>query len=268
MVSIFEFTSYRKYLESWIADKPQAGRGVKGQFAKALGSSSTLVSLILNGTKTMNLEQASDLSDFMGLNEAENDFFFLLVERERAGHHRLQAKLDKKIQQAQQQARKLSSRVKKDVTLSDEQIAIYYSSWVYTGIRNLVATGEYKDAVQIAQRLHLPVATVMRALHFLLEHGLIVEKAGKLVAGPTYTHVDADSPFANKHRQNWRYRGFTMMEQKSESDIFYSCPMSISAQDAEQIRKKILAHIQEILTVMRPSPSEKVYCLNIDWFEY
>lgn len=268
MVSIFDFSNYREYLTAWIADKPQAGRGVKGQFAKALNSSSTLISLILNGTKAMNLEQASDLADFMGLNELETDFLFLLVERERAGHHRLEAKLDKKIQLAQQQARKISARVKKDATLTDEQTAIYYSSWVYTGIRNLVATGDYKDAAQIAQRLHLPVSTVMRTLHFLLEHSLIIQKDGKLVAGPTYTHVDAESPFVNKHRQNWRYRGFTMMEQKNENDVFYSCPMSISAKDAEQIRKKILGYIQEVLEVMRPSPSEKVYCLNIDWFEY
>lgn len=268
MIAIFDFTNYREYLKAWIADKPQGGRGVKGQFARALNSSSTLVSLLLNGTKPMNLEQASDLADFMGLNESESDYFFLLVEYERAGHHRLQTKLLKKIQQAQQQARKISARVKKDIALTDEQNAVYYSSWVFTGIRNLVATHDYKDAAQLAQRLHLPVATVMRALHFLLEHSLIAQKDGKLIVGPTYTHIDSDSPYVNKHRQNWRLRGFTMMEQKNESDVFYSCPMSISAEDAEQIRKKILAHIQDILAVMRPSPSEKVHCLNIDWFEY
>jgi hypothetical protein len=158
--------------------------------------------------------------------------------------------------------------VKKDIELGDELKAIYYSSWVHTGIRNLIALGQFKDAPALAQRLNLPLSTVTRALQFLLETRLCIENEFGLAVGPTYTHVDADSPFVNKHRQNWRLKGFSQMEQKSEFDIFYTSPMSLSAADAEKVRTLVLNQIQEILAIMRPSASEKVCCLNVDWFEY
>lgn len=267
-VSIYDFSSSYEYLAEWIASRPNSGRGIKGQFAKVLGVSSTLISFILSGKKTATLEQASDLADFMGLNEAETDFLFLLIELERANHHRLRTKLKRKVNQALLQSKKISVRVKKDIELSEEKKAIYYSSWIYTATRNLVATGVYRDALEIARRLNVSQVTVSKALHFLLENGLCEEKNGQIVVGPTYTHVDSDSPHVNKHRQNWRLLGFSMMEQKNEKDIFYTSPMSLSEVDAEKVRGMILKYIDEVLAVMRPSPSEKVYCLNMDWFEF
>lgn len=268
MVTIYEHTNYREFLNGWISSQPNGGRGLKGQMAKHLGISSTLISFILSGTKPLSMEQGSELADFVGLNEAETDYFFLLVEKERAGTVKLREKLDRRIKMAQEQARKVARRVKKDVELSDELKAIYYSSWLNTGIRNLIATPGNHDAAEISRRLNIPVTTAIKTLKFLVENGLCIEKDGKLLVGPTYTHVDSDSPFVIKHSQNWRLRGFTVMDQKKESDIFYTCPMSLSKEDAEKVRSMILKYIQEILSIMRPSPSETVRCLNIDWFEY
>ena len=268
MPSIYEFRSYHEYLSGWIAGQPNKGRGLKSQMALKLGVSSTLISFILSGRNPLTLEQASDIADFVGLNESETDYLFLLVEFERAGTHRLKTKLERRMTAAQIQSKKVTKRLKKDVKLSDELKAIYYSSWSYTGIRNLVATGEYKDAASLARRLNTPLSTVNRTLQFLIENRLCIERDGHLATGPTYTHVDSDSPFVNKHRQNWRLRGFTMMEQKNEADLFYVSPMSISIADAEKVRAMILQMIQDVVEVMRPSPSEKVCCLNIDWFEY
>lgn len=268
MASIYEFLNYRDYLTRWIETQPNGGRGLKGHFARLLGVSSTLVSFILSGRKPLSMEQASELADFIGLNESETDYLFLLVERERAGNFKLKEKLDKRIRGAQAQARKIGRRVKKDAELADEMKAIYYSSWVYTGIRNLVAIDDFRDASAIARRLNLPIATVSKALQFLLEHGLCEEKEGLIRVGLTYTHVDSDSLYVNKHSQNWRLRGFTIMDQKDEADLFFTCPMSLSKEDAERVRAMVLKYIQEILAVMRPSPSEVVRCLNIDWFNY
>lgn len=269
MVSIFDFNSYREYLAAWIQAQPNKGRGIKGQLARTLNVSPTLISFVLNGSKLLTLEQASDLADFIGLNETECDYLLILVEFERAGHHRLRQKLARKINSAQEKAKKISSRVKKDMDLTDEQKTIYYSSWIYTGIRNLVAIGEFKDAGSIAKRLSLPLALVHKAIQFLLENGLCVERNGVLTLGPAlYTHTDADSPHANKHRQNWRLFGLNVMDQKRESDLFYTCPMSLSDKDVQKIRGLILSYVQEILNIMKPSRSEKVCCLNIDWFEY
>lgn len=268
MPVIYEFTSYREYLAAWIKQQPKAGRGLKGQISEHLKVSSTMVSLVLSGQKTFSFEQGSDLADFLGLQERESDYFLLLLALDRAGSQRLKQKLERQIKRAQEQARKVGNRLKRDIELSDESKAIYYSSWLYTAMRNLMATEKYTDITQISERLKVPRSSVTEALGFLLEQGLVKEDNNRYLIGPTYTHVDSQSPFVNKHWQNWRLRGFTIMEQKAENDLFYTCPMSLSKADAERIRGYLLSAIQHILEIVRPSPSEQVACLNLDWFEY
>lgn len=266
LISVYDFKDYREFLNTWIDNQGQ--RGLKGQLAEAAGVSSTLISLILKGDKQLSLEQASDLGDFLGMNDKEMDFFFLLVEYGRAGSHSLQQKLIKRIREQQEQAKKLSQRVKKDVELTDQEKAIYYSSWVYTGVRNLTATGQFNTVQSIADRLGISPAVAAKALDFLIANGLCKEEKGKILYGPTYMHVDSDSPFVTKHHQNWRLRGFQFMDQYNENNLYYTCPMSLSKEAAEQIRKMLPKFIEEVLQIMRPAASEEVYCFNMDWFKF
>lgn len=266
MISVYDFKNYREFLNTWIESKAQ--RGMKKKFSEAAGVSSTLISLILKGDKQLSLEQASDLADLLGLNERETEYFFLLVEYGRAGTHSLRQKLSKRIADLQEQAKKLSRRVKKDVELKDEEKAIYYSSWIYTGIRNLSATGEFNEVNQIAQRLNVSSAVVVKALDFLIEHGLCKLENGKIDYGPAHLHVDSDSPFVMKHHQNWRLRGFQFMDQYNENNLYYTCPMSLSKEAVVAIRQLLPKVIEEVLKIVGPSASEEVYCFNMDWFKY
>lgn len=135
MKSIFEFTDYRDYLNTWI--DAQNIKGCKSQIAQAMGISSTMISLILRGDKHLSPEQATELIEFMGLNDREGDYLLLLVDLGKSGSHKLSQRLKNKIKESQKEAQQISKRIKKDKELSDEAKAIYYSSWTYTGIRNL-----------------------------------------------------------------------------------------------------------------------------------
>lgn len=266
VISVFDFDDYREFLNSWI--DAQSVRGLRAQLAQALGVSSTLVSLILKGDKHLSMEQAAETVDYLGLQERETDYFFLLVEFGKAGSHKLRQKLKQKMNQQKAESKQLGKRLKKDLELSETKSAIYYSSWVYTGIRNLTALEEHNDVMSIAQRLNLPPATVHRALDFLLEGGLCKQEKGKITYGPAYTHVGQDSPFVTKHHQNWRFRGVQQMDLRNETDLFYTCPMSLSQGAEEEVRNLLLKAIQEVLKITTPSKSESVRCLSIDWFKY
>lgn len=265
---IYDFLNYRDYLKALAASQDGGGRGFKSQIAGALGISSSMISAILSGKKSMNQEQASDLADFLGLKDQEAEFLFLMVDHDRAGHHRLKERIQKRIDQERVRAQKISERVKKDKELSEEEKSIFYSSWIYSGVRILTSTSEFKSASDIAKRLNLPHATVNKVVEFLLAHNLCIEKNGRIDMGPAYTHIDADSPFANKHRQNWRVKAIQKMDQQNDNDLFYVCPMSLSVKDAVRVRAILVNVIEEILGIMKPSPSEQAQCLNIDWFEY
>ncbi|NQZ01822.1 MAG: TIGR02147 family protein [Bdellovibrionales bacterium] len=268
MSSVFEYESYIPYLNDWLANLPNSGRGVKGKIAAHLRVSSSLVSFFFKGSKLLTPEQASILSDFIGHTELEADYFYLLVEFERAGNQRLKQNLQRLLQKTKAEALEVKSRVKKDRELNAEEKSVYYSSWIYTGVRNLSAIDSFKDTKTIAEHLTLPFETVNEVLSYLLKIGMVEQDEQGLKAGPTYTHIDQESPHVNKHRQNWRLRGFQKMEQKRPDNLFYSSPMSLSEKDSERVRLMLLDMISKSVEIMRPSESQVGRCLNIDWFEY
>lgn len=265
---MFEFTNYRKYLTTWIASQGVRSYGLKGKLSLALGISSSLFSQVLKGEKSFTPDQTSDLCDYLGLNEIESDFFHLLVEKDRAGNPRYREKIERKLKLLQQQSQKIGRRVPRDKELSDEQKAIYYSSWLYTGIRNLTAIPKFQNTETIAEHLRCEPQVVIKVLRFLLENGLCKEDSGHITYGPAGIHIDKESPFVNKHHQNWRFQAINNMERKRENDIFFTAPMSLSFRAYEEIRKLIPTVIQQVMKISGPSDSETAMCLNIDWFGY
>ena len=266
MLSAFDHDDYREYLRAWIKSKDE--RGAQQRLAEAMQVSSSLVSLILKREKELTLEQAHQFAEWIGMNERECDYWLLLVEYARAGTHALKARHARKLKELREQSKKISNRVPKDLELDEVAKSIFYSNWLYSGIRNLAAIPEYSDVPSIAARLQLPNSVVARVLEFLIQHGLCVEKDGKITYGPSLTHLAADSPLVDRHHQNWRLRGFEQMSHKREDDLFYTCPMSLSEKDAVKIRAMLPTLVEQILKIVKPSPSEKVYCINIDWFEW
>lgn len=268
MVSIYDFTDFRAYLKAWLAARPKRGRGESRRWAQKLGVSSTMISQVMSGGKPLSLELALELIEALGLSEREGDYFLLLVELDRAGSARLQARARKRIQAAQALAREISHRIQRDHELSPETKAIYYSSWHYTGIRNLTAVPGHQDAESIAERLRLSRVAVAQAIDFLLAHGLLVSNKTGLIPGPAWTHLDARSPIVASHHRNWRLRACERTSAPTADDLFFTSPMSLSVEASAQIRKQVLALIEAAQKIAGPSDSEVVRCLNLDWFEY
>ncbi len=266
ITSVFDFTDYREFLNTWIEN--QKTKGLKGRLAEAMNISSTMMSLILKGDKHLSLEQAAEACDFFGFKDKESEYFFLIVEYGKAGTHKLQQKLKLRITEQQNEARKISKRLKKDKELSEEEKAVFYSSWMYSGIRNLSALEQYHDVASIAARLNIPIANANQVIEFLVANGLCKFDNNRLTYGPAYTHIASDSPYVIKHHQNWRLRGMQAMDITDDKNLYYTCPMSLSKQTAEEIRAMLVSFIQEAWKKIGPSASEEVYCFNIDWFKY
>ena len=268
MLSIYEFDSYRAYLIAWINSQGSKSYGLKLRIADSLKVSSSLISQILKEQKTLTPDQTSDLSDFIGLSELESDYFHLLVEFDRAASTRYREKLKRKLKVLKERSKQIGSRVPRNKELTDQQKAIYYSSWLYTGIRNLSATPDCNRIDTIAERLKLEPHLVSRVVRFLIDNGLCRDDNGKITYGPAAIHVDKDSPFVNKHHQNWRFQAIQQSERKRDDDLFFTSPMSLSNAAFDEIRSLLPTLIQNVMKISAPSESETVACLNIDWFEY
>lgn len=267
-MSVFNFLDYKLFVRDWVLARPQQGRGEYRRIAAHLRISSTMVSQIFNGEKHLNLEMAAELSGYFSFDEKEERFFFLLIELSRSGTQRLREKLKKQILELKQESQKIVDRVKRDKELTAEDKAVYYSSWTYTGLRNLIAVPGEWNTVKLAQRLQLPESQVRDVIQFLLDRELLGVKNEKFEVLAKATHLPADNPLVIKHHQNWRVRGFQKMDLKDPQNLFYTGPMSLSHADAERVRDLFLDFLQAANKLVVESPSETVRCMNIDWFEY
>lgn len=267
-VSIFHYHDYKDFYNAWVENQPRQGFGEYRRCSQALNVSTTMVSQVFKGDKHLSLELASDLCDYLNLDDDETDYFLLLVDYGRAGSHKLQKRFLRQIKQRQEKAKKLENRVKANNELNDEARMIFYSSWVYQGIRMLADTGLYNDAESLSLRLNLPRNHVQKVLDFLIAQNLLVEEKSKLKIGPARTHLPSSSPLVSRHLQNWHIQATSKVHQIRDDDFYYSAPMALSQEVADWIRQELPAFVEKVNAKVIPSKSEVVRCINIDWFEY
>lgn len=268
MTDIFATRDYKAFIKAWLQAQPREGRGLLSRIAEKTGLSPGMMTHVLNGDRHFSPEAANEVAAFMSLNEEETDYFLLLVNYERAGTHALRERLKRKIISEQKKANELSKRMKPEHTLPETAKALFYSHWIYTGIRNMTACEAFKDVDKIASHLQVSRATAQRVIEFLLKNNLCVVKNGRLDVGPQVTHIGNETTLVSKHHQNWRLHGLTKMLEPNDKNVFFTSPISLSRETADVIRNKIPTFIEEIRNLVGPSPSEVVRCLNIDWFEY
>ncbi len=268
MKTLYEFTDYKEYFNQRLESLPKKGHGEYRRLALFLNVSTTMISQVFRGDKHLSLEMASELCDYLQLDETEAEYLFLLVDYQRAGSHKLRQRLLRQIQRKQQQARVLENRIKKDISLTEESKSIFYSNWLYSAIRILSSIPDFDNIESIADRLQLPTPHVQKIAEFLIQNKLCLRQGNKIKMGPTKTYVGSQSPFVVQHHRNWRLQAFQKMNLFDEDNLFTTAPMSMSKDVAEKIRQEIPGFIQSIYKQVEPSDSQVVRCLNIDWFEY
>ena len=238
------------------------------RWAESLSVHPTMMSQVLQGKKELSLEAADQLSGILNLTDSETDYFILLVQYERAGSDSLRKRLRRQIKAEQERSNHVGSRLKVSQVLDATAQSVFYSSWLYSGVRNIAALKEMNSAEEIAERLSLPREIIQLTMEFLLKHDLCTLDKGSLKVGPKRTHIDAGSPHVARHHQNWRNRAAEKTILRREKDLFFTFPMSLSEDDASEVRQLIPSWIEMIHSVVEPSASEAVRCLNIDFFEY
>lgn len=263
--TVFEFDNYRDYLKHALPVSGP-GRGSRSRLAEALGCQNGFVSLVLSGAAHFSLEHAAIISRFLRHEADEQDFFLLLVHRERAGSKELETYYLERIKQILEKRREIKARIKEKSSLSDKDRQTYYSSWHYTAVHMCLLVPGIRTKEKISHFLNVRTQTVSEILGFLVYVGLAVQKGDQFVSGPTRMHLPADSPLISKHHSNWRMRAIESLDHSSRQHLHYSSVMSLSHDAAEKIRSLLLQAIQECEPVIRDAKEETVFALAIDLF--
>lgn len=266
MITIYQYQDYKIFINDWIKSRTKGGHGELRKMAEYLRISTTMVSQIFRGEKHLSLETACELTEFLALSEEESEYFLLLVDYNRAGSAKLTKKLLSQIKKRQDQARQLENRLKKDLQLSPETKAIYYSSWLYGAVRMLASIESFNTVEALSSHLQMPRSNIQSILNFLIENGLIEVEKGYYKSGPTKTHITAKDPLVIKHHQNWRLQAMNKMQLRNDNHFFLTAPFAVSKEAAEALRTELPAFVEKIQKIVGPSESEEVWCLNIDYF--
>jgi uncharacterized protein (TIGR02147 family) len=266
-MSLFLFDNYRTFLKTYIASLPGKGHGELSRIAKALQVHQTLMSLILSGERDLSLEQAFDLCNYLGFSQIESDYFSLLVQLARAGTKRFEDSIRQKLEQVKNESKKLSKRVDFEKVLTEHERAKAYSSWIFSAIRMFTSVGEQGQSLQdIQNRFHLTRQRAMELLNFLESAGLVRQVQGKYVMGEQRTFLEKGSPHFLKHHSNWRIKAIEQADQLSDSELMFTSPVSLSAEDFTKLREQLAEFIKNFLETVKASPAEDIACLNLDFF--
>jgi hypothetical protein len=193
-------------------------------------------------------------------------FFMLLVNQERAGHHRLKEYFADQIQEILQKREVISERIQVKQGLSEEARQTYYSTWYYAAIHILLSVPSMQTLPALVNHLRLPPKLVQEALDFLASVGLAQMKGERYKIGTSRIHLGKGSPLLAKHHMNWRLKTMQSLEGGSPEDLHYSSVISLSSKDAKKIKEMALSLLESAEPIINASPEEEVFAFTIDFF--
>lgn len=164
--NVFEYSSYKAYIQAWISARPNGGRGVKSKIAEISRVHLAYVSQVLTGNSHFSLEQAESLNSFFEHNEEETHFFLLLVELGRAGSVSLKKYFERQIQKILNERLLLRHRFTDKKTLTSENQATYYSHWAYCAIHMAVLNPRFRTPGEIAHYFDINLKKTIEILDF------------------------------------------------------------------------------------------------------
>lgn len=263
---IFEFHNYKAYLLHRLDANDGLGKGGRARLCEAMGCQSAYLSQVLNGSAQLSSEQGDALSRFFGHSDDEAEYFLLLIHSERAGTASLRSFHSRQIEKFLKQRQHLKSRIVVREEISREQQLRYYSTWLYAAVHVATTIPECNTADAVAKRLGISLAEAASALEFLVVCGLVQCKDGRYSTTKSRIHLGHDSNIVSRVHLNWRVRSLFSIERNDLEDFHYSSVVTVSKQDVNVIREKLLQNLESIKEIIRPSPAEEIACLSCDWF--
>lgn len=266
-MDIFKFDNYKEFIQKWVENQPSKGRGLYAKIADSLNISSVLVSQIFKGDKNLSLEHAYLLTEFLALTSDEKDYFILLVEYNKAGSQKLQNYFQQKIKTIQKKkSENLKEILAQDISLSENDKAIFYSNWLYSAVRLQTSIQGFETADKLAAQFQLPREQILEILRFLVDKNLCIKTPNGFQMGPQRTHLESTSPYIKARQVSWRVKAFEKMDKIDSSQFFYTAPMSISEEQFKKLRDRLTSVIKELTQDLINDEPERLACLNIDLF--
>lgn len=272
MKSLFSYTTYREYLHDYYVERKALDGFTYRAFAQMMGmNSSSWLLLLINGEKNLTVDSAVRISQALGHQTYETEFFISLVNFTQAKTIESRNHFFGEILAIK---KRLSSRKKLGITMLAENQYEYYAHWYHPVVRSLVSKIDFQDDYALLAEQLIPVITARQAKKSvkLLERIELLRRNAKgsweqceaLLS--TGDEVDSLSVI-NYHKQTAQMAAEAFDScAKDERDIS-GITMGISAQDFNVIKTAIQLFRKDMMKIAQDSTNEDcVYQLNVQLF--
>ncbi len=270
-MDVFQFNGYRDYVSARLKAMPGRGRGQFRKIAVHLRMHPTTISQIFKGDRNLSSEQAMGLAGYFKLHRDETEYWVLLSQLEQAQTSELKALLQRRIASLRVPAQQAnpSSTPENERRLDLQEQALYYSHWHYGAVRLASFVPALQTLDGVSRHFNLPKSLLQQVVDTLVSCQLIEVEPGSGKIRPTVqrTELGLDSPFLGRHHQNWRIKALEKLGRQKPEELSYTCPMSISREDALAVRKILVDAVFQVSGVLAETQGEKLSCLTIDWFD-
>lgn len=266
MQDLFQYTSYRKVLADIVGVARRSGS--KSSLAQTMGCHISYLTRVLAGEADISHEQAIKLCEHLHLDGLGTEYFLTLLSFERAGSQRLKDHYKQVVDAIRHKAGQVATVMPQgDTFLSEADKATYYSHWSYAGIHVLTSLPQFNTPGKIANHLNLDLLTVTDVLGFLTAKQILVKQKGRYLPTSKALHLDRNSPLIRSHHYSWRGRAMQSIDKSHAGDLHYSGTFSVSRNDFESIRGKILKLLKDAGALVANSSEERCAALCIDYFD-
>ncbi len=267
-MNIFDYSSYKSFVKDHVNSLPRGGRGELSRIAKAISVHTSSLSQVLNAEKDLTMDQSLSLSEYLGLNSRETDYFVLLVNKSRASTGKAKNYFQTRMNDLKQSDVELAVLLDQPKEVHNSLKSVYYSSWLYSGARILSSISNYQNIEELSKRLGIEKSKCNEIVDFLIEAGVCKKMTNRIIANPEHTHISTKAHEIDQHRRNWRIKALERLDQISNGEYALSAPMSVSQNDLYAIKEELQILTKKILDRCRASKSEVPVCLNIDWVQF
>ena len=263
--NLYEFNSYKDYLKIYL----ELERGLRSRLAEHLGCQSGFISQVLNGDRHFSLEHTVEICQFLKFDENEEEYFFLLVNFERAGSEKLKDYYSEKIHKKRTARQRIPVKLQE---FSEVELATFYSNWIYFAIYDFLRCVKVKGEVELAELLNFPLSDVEKAFALLKRMNLLVFENKKFSTRKAHLSIGRDTPYLASVHRNFRLQAIQSLERRKAEDSHYSQHFVVSKEKAAWIQEKIALFIKEIgIEWDEPEDSSKqklLFSFALDCFRY
>lgn len=212
-------------------------------------------------------DHALKLCQHLGFEDAETEYFVLLVRLSRASTTELVQFLQKKRLSLQAAASEFGSKVDAHSLLDSEKfLSQYFATWVASTLHVATSSKKFQTASALATRFGLPEEVVDSTLRFLEKFDLVTRDGRTFTFEGGSVHLPRNSVLNVPHQTGRRMQALRSVQLNDDEDVHFSSVFTLDRKTYVEVRKLVRDLVAESHRRIHAGGTDDVYGLCLDLF--